>query len=422
MSEVNCSLTIVGLGYVGLPLAQEACRSGLRVVGLDTDLAVVSDLSSGLSHIDDIDSVDLAKMAKAGFLATTDSSCIQGSDVVVICVPTPLDEDGTPDLGAVKAATATVSEHLQPGSLVILESTTYPGTTEDIVRPILEAGSGLAAGTDFWLAYSPERIDPGNPEWGLRNTPKVVGGLTPACTKQAVQFYDQIVDTVVPTVGTREAELAKLLENTYRHVNIALMNEMAVFCHELGIDLWAGIEAAKTKPFGFEAFYPGPGVGGHCIPIDPNYLSWVVRSVGYRFRFVELAEEISARMPAYVAQRVQDLLNVDKKPVNGSVVLLLGVTYKANVSDQRETPARPLAACLSAMGAEVRYFDPHAHSFTFNGRELVGEDDLEEALGKADLSILVQAHNEIIESGALERARRILDTRGVLSGDNVERL
>jgi UDP-N-acetyl-D-glucosamine dehydrogenase len=422
VSEVTCSLTIVGLGYVGLPLAQEACRSGLRVVGLDTDPSVVSGLSTGLSHIDDIDSVDLAKMARAGFLATTDSSCIRGSDVVVICVPTPLDEDGTPDLGAVKAATTAVSEHLQPGSLVILESTTYPGTTEDIVRPILEAGSGLAAGTDFWLAYSPERIDPGNPEWGLRNTPKVVGGLTPACTEQAVQFYDQIVDTVVPTVGTREAELAKLLENTYRHVNIALMNEMAVFCHELGIDLWAGIEAAKTKPFGFEAFYPGPGVGGHCIPIDPNYLSWVVRSVGYRFRFVELAEEISARMPAYVAQRVQDLLNVDKKPVNGSVVLLLGVTYKANVSDQRETPARPLAACLSAMGAEVRYFDPHADTFTFNGRELVGEDDLEEALGKADLGILVQAHNEIIESGALSRAVRILDTRGVLSGDNVERL
>jgi len=419
---VNSSLTIVGLGYVGLPLAQEACRSGLRVVGLDTDLAVVSDLSSGLSHIDDIDSVDLAKMAKAGFLATTDSSCIRSSDVVVICVPTPLDEDGTPDLGAVKAAATAVSEHLQPDSLVVLESTTYPGTTEDVVRPILEAGSGLVAGTDFWLAYSPERIDPGNPEWGLRNTPKVVGGLTPACTKQAVQFYDQIVDTVVPTVGTREAELAKLLENTYRHVNIALMNEMAVFCHELGIDLWAGIEAAGTKPFGFEAFYPGPGVGGHCIPIDPNYLSWVVRSVGYRFRFVELAEEISARMPAYVAQRVQDLLNVDKKPVNGSVVLLLGVTYKANVSDQRETPARPLAACLSAMGAEVRYFDPHADTFTFNGRELVGEDDLEEALGKADVGVLVQAHNEIIESGALKRARRILDTRGVLSGDNVERL
>ena len=419
---MTSSLTIIGLGYVGLPLALEACQSGLAVTGLDTDSSVVAGLMNGQSHVDDIDSTDLVEMLQAGFHATSDSTSIGGSDVVVICVPTPLNDDGTPNLNAVRAATRAVSEKLRPGTLVVLESTTYPGTTNDIVRPILEAGSGLVAGTDFHLAYSPERIDPGNPDWGLRNTPKVVGGLTPACTEQAVQFYNQIVDTVVPTVGTREAELAKLLENTYRHVNIALMNELSVFCHELDVDLWAAIEAAKTKPFGYEAFYPGPGVGGHCIPIDPNYLSWVVRSVGYRFRFVELAEEISARMPAYVAQRVQNLLNVDKKPVNGSVVLLLGVTYKANVSDQRETPARPLAACLSAMGAEVRYFDPHADTFTFNGRELVGEDDLEEALGKADVGVLVQAHNEIIESGALKRARRILDTRGVLSGDNVERL
>ncbi len=419
---MTSSLTIIGLGYVGLPLALEACQSGLAVTGLDTDSSVVAGLMNGQSHVDDIDSTDLVEMLQAGFHATSDSTSIGGSDVVVICVPTPLNDDGTPNLNAVRAATRAVSEKLRPGTLVVLESTTYPGTTNDIVRPILEAGSGLVAGTDFYLAYSPERIDPGNPDWGLRNTPKVVGGLTPACTEQAVHFYNQIVDTVVPTVGTREAELSKLLENTYRHVNIALMNELAVFCHELGVDLWASIEAAKTKPFGYEAFYPGPGVGGHCIPIDPNYLSWVVRSVGYRFRFVELAEEISARMPAYVAQRVQNLLNVDKKPVNGSVVLLLGVTYKANVSDQRETPARPLAACLSAMGAEVRYFDPHADTFTFNGRELVGEDDLEEALSKADLGILVQAHNEIIESGALKRARCILDTRGVLSGDNVERL
>ena len=419
---MTSSLTIIGLGYVGLPLALEACQSGLAVTGLDTDSSVAAGLMNGQSHVDDIDSTDLVEMLQAGFHATSDSTSIGDSDVVVICVPTPLNDDGTPNLNAVKAATRAVSEKLRPGTLVVLESTTYPGTTNDIVRPILEAGSGLVAGTDFYLAYSPERIDPGNPDWGLRNTPKVVGGLTPACTEQAVQFYNQIVDTVVPTVGTREAELSKLLENTYRHVNIALMNEMSVFCHELDVDLWAAIEAAKTKPFGYEAFYPGPGVGGHCIPIDPNYLSWVVRSVGYRFRFVELAEEISDRMPAYVAQRVQDSLNADKKSVNGSVVLLLGVTYKANVSDQRETPARPLAACLSAMGAEVRYFDPHAHTFTFDGRELVGEDDLEEALGNADLSILVQAHNEIIESGALKLARRILDTRGVLSGDNVERL
>ena len=422
VSEVTYSLTVVGLGYVGLPLAQEACLSGMKVAGLDTDPTVVSGLSNGVPHIDGIDSLDLAVMVESGFLATNDPSCIRSSDVVVICVPTPLDDDGTPDLNAVRASAKTVSENLQLGSLIILESTTYPGTTEDIVRPILEEGSGLVAGTDFSLSYSPERIDPGNTEWSLRNTPKVVGGLTPACAERAVRFYSQIVDTVVPTVGLREAEFAKLLENTYRHVNIALMNEMAVFCHELGIDLWAAIEAARTKPFGYEAFYPGPGVGGHCIPIDPNYLSWLVRTVGYRFRFVELAEEISDRMPAYVAKRVQDTLNTARKSLNGSVVLLLGVTYKANVGDQRETPARPLAAHLAAMGADVRYFDPHVDTFTFNGRELIGEDDLEQALAMADIAVLVQAHDEIVESGALDRVGYILDTRGVLSGSNVERL
>jgi len=416
------NLVIIGLGYVGLPLASEACMNQMTVRGVDASPELVEALNAGKSHVDDLSDSDLVAMLDAGFEAVTGPSIITEADVIVICVPTPLSSDFTPDLSFVRAAARAVAENLQAGCLVVLESTTYPGTTEDVVKPILEEGSGLTAGIDFALAYSPERTDPGNPNYGLRNTPKVVGGLTAECTNSAIEFYGKLVDTVVPTVGIQEAELSKLLENTYRHVNIALMNEMAVFCHELGIDLWAAIEAAKTKPFGYEAFYPGPGVGGHCIPIDPNYLSWVVRSVGYRFRFVELAQEISDRMPSYVAQRVQDLLNNDKKPVNGSVVLLLGVTYKANVSDQRETPARPLAACLSAMGAEVRYFDPHAHTFTFDGRELVGEDDLEEALGNADLSILVQAHNEIIESGALKLARRILDTRGVLSGDNVERL
>jgi nucleotide sugar dehydrogenase len=420
--EVTSSLTIVGLGYVGLPLAQEACRSGLNVTGLDTDSSVVSGLMNGVSHIDDIDSVDLTEMLGAGFLPTTDPTCIRDSDVVVICVPTPLDEDGTPDLGAVKAATRTISEHLQSGSLVVLESTTYPGTTEDTVRPLLEEGSGLTAGIDFNLAYSPERIDPGNPEWGLRNTPKIVGGLTPACTEQAVQFYEQIVDTVVPTVGLREAEFAKLLENTYRHINIALINEMAVFCHEVGIDLWASIEAAATKPFGFEAFRPGPGIGGHCIPIDPNYLSWVARSVGYRLRFVELAQEVSERMPAYVARRTQDALNRSRKALNGSHVVLAGVSYKANVSDQRETPARPLAKHLFDLGAEVSFVDPHVESFEAGGREVPRIDDLEEAAGCADIVVLLQPHDEFLDSDALASADCILDTSGRLTGENVDRL
>ena len=407
---------------MGLPLAQEACRSGLAVTGLDTDSVVVAGLVSGKSHIDDIDSAGVAEMLAAGFEAVTDPICIRDADVVVICVPTPLDDDGTPDLGAVKAATRTVSEHLQPGSLVVLESTTYPGTTEDTVRPLLEEGSGLTAGIDFNLAYSPERIDPGNPEWGLRNTPKIVGGLTTDCTERAVKFYEKIVDTVVPTVGLREAEFAKLLENTYRHVNIALINEMAVFCHELGIDLWASIDAAATKPFGFQAFRPGPGIGGHCIPIDPNYLSWVAKRVGYRLRFVELAQEVSERMPAYVARRAQDALNRLKKPMNGSHIVLVGVTYKANVSDQRETPAKPLVAHLRAMGARVAFVDSHVDSFVVAGEEVPRIVDLAEVAKTADLVVLLQAHDEFLDSADLGSASCILDTSGRFSGDNVDRL
>ena len=413
---------MIGLGYVGLPLACEAVRAGLRVVGYDTSAVVVEGLNSGKSHVDDLDCGDISLMLDADFLATGDSSCIAEAEVIIICVPTPLSGDGTPDLTAVIEASTTVAEHLQRGALVILESTTYPGTTDGTVKPLLEHGSGMVAGGDFSLAYSPERIDPGNPAYGLRNIPKVVGGLTPACTERAVEFYRRIVDTVVPTVGLREAELAKLLENTYRHINIAFMNEMAVFCHELGIDLWAAIDAAKTKPFGFEAFYPGPGVGGHCIPIDPNYLSWVVRSLGYRFRFVELAHEVSERMPAYVAKRVQDSLNSARRPVNGSRILLLGVTYKPNVSDQRETPARPLAIQLAEMGADVRYADPHVDEFRAGGSSVAREEDLAVGVAAADMVVLLQPHREFLEGGALDGAVRLLDTSGRLSGPHVERL
>ncbi len=394
----------------------------MSVVGLDTDEEVVASLSNGESHIDDVDTAGVAEMLAAGFVATTDSTCISSSDVIVICVPTPLDADGTPNLKEIKAATSTVSEHLQPDSLVVLESTTYPGTTEDTVRPLLEDGSRLTAGIDFNLAYSPERIDPGNPEWGLRNTPKIVGGLTPSCIERAVEFYDQIVDTVVPTTGLREAEFAKLLENTYRHINIALINEMAVFCHELGIDLWSAIDAAATKPFGFQAFRPGPGIGGHCIPIDPNYLSWVARRVGYRLRFVELAQEVSERMPAYVARRIQDALNGLKKPMNGSHIVLAGVAYKANVSDQRETPAKPLVVHLREMGADVSYIDPHVDSFVVEGKEVPWIVDIGEAVRSADLVVVLQAHDEFLDSTELAAARCILDTSGKFSGDNVDRL
>ena len=419
---MGTALTVVGLGYVGLPLAQEACRSGFDVVGLDVSEAIAEGLNSGISHIDDLSADDVATMLAAGFRATTDAGCVSSSQVVVICVPTPLSDDGTPDLAAVVSATTAVGARMTPGTLVVLESTTYPGTTDTTVGPLLEELSGLTAGVDFALAYSPERIDPGNPVYGLRNTPKVVGGLTAECTERAVSFYGELVDTVVPTVGMREAELAKLLENTYRHVNIALMNELAVFCHELGVDLWASIEAAKTKPFGFQAFYPGPGVGGHCIPIDPNYLSWVVRSLGYRFRFVELAQEVSERMPAYVAKRVQDALNADRKAVNGADILLLGVSYKPDVSDQRETPARPLVKLLREMGANVRYNDPHVDEFRVDGDLVEAADDLATAVSEADIVVLLQPHRLILEADVLGAARRIFDTSGVLDGPNVERL
>ena len=320
------------------------------------------------------------------------------------------------------AAAASVGAHLRPDTLVVLESTTYPGTTEDIVGPLIEVGSGLTAGDDFALAFSPERIDPGNPTFGIRNTPKVVGGKTPACTDRAVELYERIVDTVVATTGTREAEMSKLLENTYRHVNIALMNEMSVFCHDLGIDLWASIEAAKTKPFGFQAFYPGPGVGGHCIPIDPNYLGYAVRSLGYQFRFVELAQEITGRRPSYVGFRAQEILNDACKSVKGSRIVLLGVSYKANISDDRETPARPVAAKLRSMGADVCYHDPLVESFEVDGEPLPHVTDLDEAVIDADLVILLTAHDCFVDASALDKASAVLDTRGALSGANITRI
>ena len=420
---MTADLAVIGLGYVGLPLAQEAARSGLAVVGFDVSQAVVDGLNSGVSHVDDLSDADIAAMLEKGFRATTDPAVLAEVRTIVICVPTPLSEDGGPDLGAVNAAVASVAAHLQPGQLVILESTTYPGTTEEVVKPVLEAG-GLVAGRDFHLAFSPERIDPGNPVYGMKNTPKVVGGLTPECTRRAAEFYGQFVDTVVEARGTREAETAKLLENTYRHVNIALVNEMAKFCHELGIDLWNVIEMARTKPFGFQAFYPGPGVGGHCIPIDPNYLSYNVRAkLGYPFRFVELAQEINHGMPDYVARRVQDLLNEDAKPVRGSTVLLLGVTYKPDIADQRESPAVPLAKRLLAMGAEVQYHDPHVAHWTVDGLDIERVPELDAALAAADLVVLVQNHRSYDGGHLVATARRVLDTRGALPrAENVQPL
>jgi nucleotide sugar dehydrogenase len=415
-------LVVIGLGYVGLPLAQEASRAGLAVTGLDVSAGVVEGLNAGRSHVDDLSDADIAEMIERGFTATTDASVIADAHAVVICVPTPLTPEGGPDLGAVLGATRAIAEHLQPGQLVVLESTTYPGTTDDEVRPVLEAG-GLAAGRDFHLAFSPERIDPGNPQYGMRNTPKVVGGHTEACTEAAAAFYSRFVDTVVRARGTREAEMAKLLENTYRHINIALVNEMARFCYELDIDLWDVIAAAKSKPFGFQAFYPGPGVGGHCIPIDPNYLSYQVQAkLGYPFRFVELAQEINAGMPSYVVRRIQDVLNDQGKALRGSRILLLGVTYKPDIADQRESPAKPIAVELRDKGAQVEVHDPHVVSWRLGAESLTRVDDLDSALAGADVVVLLQNHSDYDLPSITARAACLFDTRGATSGPKVVRL
>jgi UDP-N-acetyl-D-glucosamine dehydrogenase len=405
---------VIGLGYVGLPLAIAAARSGFRVTGLDLNAEKVAGLMAGRSHVDDLTDDDVAEMLSRGFRATADEADAGPQDVIVICVPTPLSEADGPDLSAVRAATATAGRLLKAGTLVSLESTTYPGTTEEVVRPLLEKTSGLTAGLDFSLAFSPERIDPGNPVYGFANTPKIVGGLTPSCTDAAEAFYGQICDQVVRAKSAREAEMAKLLENTYRHVNIALVNEMAIFSRELDVDLWDAIRCAATKPFGFQPFYPGPGVGGHCIPIDPNYLSYKVRTLGYPFRFVELAQEINSRMPGYVTDRAAELLNRHAKAVNGAKVLLLGVTYKRDIADQRESPARPLARKLLARGARLSYHDPYVPSWLIDGRSIPLADDLDAALADADLVILLQAHQAYDPAQLAGAARLLLDTRGVI--------
>jgi UDP-N-acetyl-D-glucosamine dehydrogenase len=405
---------VIGLGYVGLPLAVEAARAGFRVTGFDTSAEITGALNAGRSHIDDITGDQVAEARARGFTATADQTSLKPQDVIVICVPTPLSEADGPDLSAVRAAAKTAGRLLRPGTLVSLESTTYPGTTDEIVRPLLEKASGLAAGVDFNLVFSPERIDPGNPEYGLVNTPKIVGGITPACAEAAAAFYGRICQQVVRAASAREAEMAKLLENTYRHVNIALVNEMAIFCRELDIDLHDAIRCAATKPFGFQAFYPGPGVGGHCIPIDPNYLSYKVRTLGYPFRFVELAQEINSRMPGYVTERAAELLNRGGQAVNGARVLLLGVTYKKDIADQRESPARPIARKLRARGAAVAYHDPYVPSWPVDGQDVPRAADLPAAVAAADLVILLQAHQDYDLAELAATARLLLDTRGVV--------
>jgi UDP-N-acetyl-D-glucosamine dehydrogenase len=418
----SADLLVIGLGYVGLPLAREAVFSGLTVVGYDLNAALVAALNAGRSHVGDVPAADIAEMLGKGFRATSRAEEAGNPGTVVICVPTPLSADGAPDLSAVRGAAKMTGRLLRPGMLVVLESTTYPGTTDEVVRPLLEKASGLTAGVDFSLAFSPERIDPGNPHYSVRNTPKVVGGQTSSCAEAAERFYGLLCDQVVRARSAREAEMAKLLENTYRHVNIALVNEMAIFCRELGVDLRDAIRCAATKPFGFQAFHPGPGVGGHCIPIDPVYLSYRVRALGYPFRFAELAQEINSRMPVYTADRAAEVLNSHGKPLKGARVLLLGVTYKADVADQRESPVRMVGRRLRSRGAILTYHDPYVREWRLDEEPVRRATDLDAEVENADLVILLQDHSRYDLDRISRLARLILDTRGRMEGPDVELL
>jgi UDP-N-acetyl-D-glucosamine dehydrogenase len=414
---------VVGQGYVGLPLAMRAVDAGHDVVGYEVAEHRVKRLQAAETYVEDVPSEALAAALASGrYLASSEPACCAGFDVAVITVPTPLNE-GLPDLSYIESAAATLAGHLRPGATVILESTTYPGTTEELLAPILENGSGLAAGTDFFLGYSPERIDPGNPKWNLGNTPKVVSGIDAASLAAVQGFYDTIIETTVAVSGCKEAELAKLLENTFRHVNIALVNELAMFAGDLGIDVWEAIDAASTKPFGFMPFTPGPGVGGHCLPIDPSYLSWRVRrALGQSFRFVELANDINDHMPDYVVRRVTFALNRRRQAVNGSRILLLGLAYKRNTGDDRESPAVVVAERLVGLGAQVRVADPHVVS---DHVEMAVErvEVTREELAAADAVVLLTDHDAFDLAEVGTHARYVLDTRRrVPAGENVEYL
>jgi len=405
----------VGLGYVGLPLAVEFAEGGLRVVGFDRSDAKVAAVNAGDSYIRDVAPERVARLVRAGRLAASgDLDRIAECDAVVICVPTPLSKTKDPDLAMVVEATRAVAARLRPGQIVVLESTTYPGTTEELVLPLLQEG-GLEVGESFFLAFSPERVDPGNARFGTRNTPKIIGGTTEGCRLVAQALYARAVETVIPVSSTRTAEMVKLLENTFRSVNIGLVNEVALMCDRLGVDVWEVIEAAATKPFGFMAFYPGPGLGGHCIPVDPLYLSWKLKTLNYRARFIELAGEINSEMPAYVCRRVADALNEQEKSVKGSRILVLGVSYKRDVDDVRESPALDILRLLEKRGARLGYNDPHVPQLELDS-SILRSLDLYPAVAEADLVVIVTDHGAYDYPRIVETARLVLDTRNATRG------
>src|SRR5210317_1955657 len=392
MSNFKYDAAVIGLGYVGLPLAIQATNSNLKVYGYDINESRVSEYNSGKSSIEDITEQELQKSLKDGLTLSSDPKSLSESETIVISVPTPL-TDYQPDLSYVRNAAETIAEHIVKDQIIILESTTYPGTTIEVLVTIIEDKSGLKAGVDFYAGYSPERIDPGNENWNFKNTPKVISGVNEKSLVMIQAFYEKIIDSVVPVSGTKEAEMVKLLENTYRHVNIALINELAILCNMLDIDIWEVVDAAKTKPFGFESFRPGPGVGGHCIPVDPNYLSFKTRQIGKPVRFVELAQEINNSMPSYVVGRVNELLNSNDKILKNSKVLVLGVAYKKDISDMRESPALNIIELLLEKHVKVSFYDPFVDELNISGQSIKKESSSKN-FENYDMLLVLTPHTE----------------------------
>ena len=420
INDRSAVLGVVGLGYVGLPLAVEMARSGYRVIGFDLNAGVVDGINAKRSHIQDVPSSQLGAFVGEGLLsATTDLARLRECDAISVCVPTPLNKLKDPDLSYIVAAGQAVRDTLRPGQLVILESTTYPGTTREVLLPMFEQ-TGLQVGADFFLCFSPERVDPGNEKWQTRNTPKVLGGITRACTDAGLALYGGIFDTMVPVESAEAAELVKVYENTFRMINIALANELAQACEKLGIDVWGVIDAAATKPFGFMKFTPGPGLGGHCIPLDPHYLAWKMRTLSYKTRMIELASEINTEMPRYVVDKVQDALNGRSLAVNGARVLVLGVAYKKDINDLRESPALEIIHLLQEKGARVSYSDAFCPEIKDDGHTPIKELPLRsvqltpDAIAAADVVVVVTDHTAVDYRMVADNARLIVDTRGIM--------
>jgi len=414
--EQDLTFGVIGLGYVGLPLAVEAARSGIRVLGFDVKQPVVDGLNAGSSHIQDLTDEEISAEVGAGrFEATTDMERLAECDAVSICVPTPLSKTRDPDISFIFNATAAVARALRPGQLIVLESTTYPGTTREIVQPELEKG-GLRAGTDFYLCFSPERVDPGNPVWQTKNTPKVIGGITENCARAGVGLYSRFFDTLVPVSSTEAAELTKILENTFRAVNIGLANEVALIADRLGVDVWEVIDAAATKPFGFMKFTPGPGLGGHCIPVDPHYLSWKMRTLNYKTRFIDVASEINSSMPEFVVGKVWEALNRAGRAVNGAKVLVVGVAYKPDVDDVRESPALDVIRLLEGDGAEVVYHDPYVPRLEEEGSLWVGQELTDDLISSSDVAVIVTNHSKVDHARILDLAPIVVDSRNATKG------